>query len=89
MVGKSDKTRQHNTIPVRLDDVEIGVENDEVSPKICMVDSILLNPNSYKNVEEILMEFKKTARIGEDRRWVFLGCDGPPYCWLNESLTTK
>ena len=48
-------------IPVRLDDVEIGVENDEVLPKICMVDSILLNPNSYKNIEDILMELKKTA----------------------------
>ena len=61
VVGKTDKTRRHITIPVRLDDVEIGVENDEVLPKICMVDSILLNPNSYKNIEDILMELKKTA----------------------------
>ena len=40
----------------------------------------LLNPNSYQNIDSILQSFKYILRIGEEREWALLGCDGPPYC---------
>ena len=41
---------------------------------------ILLNPNCYQNIDSILQSFKYILRIGEEREWALLGCDGPPYC---------
>ena len=40
---------------------------------------ILENPNSYVSIKRILAELKK-------RQWVFLGCDGPPYCLANRII---
>ena len=47
MAGKSDKTRQHNTVPVRLD----GMEKNKVLQYICMVDSY-----SIESIESLLAE---------------------------------
>ena len=52
----------------------------ENRPIIKMSEPILLNPNSCKNIHHILKQFKIFAKIGIDREWVFIGCDGPPYC---------
>ena len=41
---------------------------------------ILLNPNSYQNIDNILQSFKSILQIGEEREWALLGCDGSPYC---------
>ena len=60
----------------KIDDAEML----EVRPLIKMAEPVLLNPNSYENVEKILKNVKNVASIGTDRHWVFLGCDGPPYC---------
>ena len=57
----------------------------EVSPKVIMAESFLLNPNSYKNIEAILRDIKDFAIVDEDCEWLFLGCDGPPYC-LSETI---
>ena len=50
-----------------------------------MFEPVLLNPNSYKNIKVILNEIKENSNIGKDREWVFIGCDGPPYC-LSERI---
>ena len=61
----------------QLENLDIGQNKSlEKRPNICMAESILLNPNSYKNVEKILREIKKFT-INDDRKWVFSGCDGP------------
>ena len=41
---------------------------------------ILVNPNSYVNVKEILETSKENLGIGKTREWTYIGCDGPPYC---------
>ena len=46
-----------------------------------MAEPVMLNPNSYTNVENILLNLKESADIGKSREWVFLGCGGPPYCF--------
>lgn len=71
-----------------LKDVDVGAKKCEHKPLIRMVESIMLNPNSYKNIESILMEMKIIAEIGKSRQWVFLGCDGPPYC-LSERIINR
>ena len=63
----------------------ITINNCEVTPKIKMFEPVLLNPNSYKNIKVILNEIKGNNNIGKDREWVFIGCDGPPYC-LSERI---
>ena len=64
-----------------FNEIEIG-ENKvlEKRPIIKMSESILLNPNSYKDIHHVLKQLKIFAKIGTDREWVFKGCDGPPYC---------
>ena len=62
--------------------ISITETNDdlEVRPIIKMAEPILLNPNSYQNMKAIMKELKDKAGVGVDRHWVFVGCDGPPYC---------
>ena len=45
-----------------------------------MVEPILLNPNSYRNIESILKKIRHFVNIDPDWKWVFAGCDRPPYC---------
>ena len=40
---------------------------------------VMVNPNSFINVEYILDQYKKSHGISEAREGVALGCDGPPY----------
>ena len=41
---------------------------------------ILLNPNSYENIDKTLSELKANRKIGDEREWTLLGCGGPPFC---------
>ena len=64
-----------------FDEIDIG-ENKvlENRPIIKMSEPVLLNPNTYENIHHILKQLKIFAKIGIDREWVFIDCDGPPYC---------
>ena len=42
-----------------------------------MGEPVMVNPNSYTNIEIILDELKN--QLINERKWVILGCDGPPY----------
>ena len=42
--------------------------------------SVLLNPNSYKNIVKIISSLKSNLEIGYSRQWTVVGCDGPSYC---------
>ena len=44
-----------------------------------MGEPIMLNPNSYVTVKAVLDSLKEELVQG-GRKWVVLGCDGPPYC---------
>ena len=33
-----------------------------------------------KNMVQLLEHIGQHAGIGTKRKWVFVGCDGPPYC---------
>ena len=73
----------------KIETVEFGQEScKEKRPKVTMAESILKNPNSYDNISHILQEIKEFANIPTDRSWMFLGCDGPPYC-LSERLANE
>ena len=73
------------TFSDQLETLDVGQNKTlEVSPKVVMAESFLLNPNSYKNIEAILGDIKDFAIVDEDHEWR-LGCDGPPYC-LSERI---
>ena len=40
---------------------------------------VMVNPNSFINVEYILDQYKKLHGISETWEWVALGCDRLPY----------
>ena len=48
--------------------------------EITIGEPVLLNPNSYENLEKIIDSLKETLDIGSTRQWSFIGCDGPPCC---------
>ena len=52
----------------------------EYRPIIQFSHPILSNPDSYKNIHQILKQLQIFAIICIVREWVFIGCDGPPYC---------
>ena len=56
---------------------EIRVVNTK---ELKLGEPILLNPNSYSNIEHILDELKVNLGITTVRQWSFVGADGPPYC---------
>ena len=45
-----------------------------------MGEPILVNPNSYSNIEHILQTLRENLEISKTRAWTFVGADGPPYC---------
>ena len=45
-----------------------------------MTNPILLNPNSYKNIESTLKEIRNIVNIDVDQKWVFVGCNVLSYC---------
>ena len=51
-----------------------------------MREPILLNPNSYENIQYILKSLKENLNIGSGRHWTFIGCDGPPYCLASQLI---
>ena len=50
---------------------------------------ILLNPNSYNNLADILDTLKKHLDIGMIREWRYIGCDGPPYFLTSRLIENK
>ena len=60
--------------------IDIGQVSSENKPVIKMFEPVLVNPNSYKNVEIILKEIKEKA-INGDRKWVFVGCFTRTWSW--------
>ena len=58
----------------------LGEQNKTNLKQMQMGEPIVLNPNSYDNLEKILEELKVNTAIGVDREWTFVGADGPPYC---------
>ena len=58
-------------------------------PIIEMSEPIFLNPNNYKNIHHILKQLKIFAKIGINREWVLIGCDGPPYCLASRIIQSS
>lgn len=59
----------------------LHIERNNVNLKTMTVgESILLNPNSYNNIEQILDQLKVNLNVPIERNWAYVGCDGPPYC---------
>ena len=55
------------------------IKNTNLCP-VSVDEPILLNPNSYENLVQILDSLKENLAIGREREWTVVGCDGPPYC---------
>lgn len=60
--------------------INIGEKSESNIKDFKMGEPILVNPNSYINIEQILKELKTNLNIGSEREWTFVGADGPPYC---------
>ena len=67
-----------------FNEIEIG-ENKvlEKSSILKMLEPILLNPNSYKNIHHILKQLKIFAE------WVLIDFDRPPYCLASGILKSS
>ena len=75
-----------NMLPKFLD---IGQAANPNPAKIETAESIMLNPNSLENVEAIITEIKKNAKVRDDRgeekegrSWLFIGADGQPASYM-------
>ena len=51
--------------------------------KHVMGEPVMVNPNSFQRVKQILDEHKTKHDIGKEREWIILGCDGPPFRMAN------
>ena len=60
--------------------INIGETKKSNNCSIQCGEPILLNPNSYENLELIMGELYSNLGIGVSREWSYVGCDGPPYC---------
>ena len=49
---------------------------------------IMVNPNSYDSVKTVLDNLKG-HEIDSERKWVVLGCDGPPYCLASRIIESS
>ena len=61
---------------------EIGEKNAPNHVQISMGEPILVNPNSFKNLEAILDQLHENIMENSEREWLFVGADGPPYCLM-------
>lgn len=59
--------------------LDIGQTKQSNNKQNKMGEPVLLNPNSYENIDRILQSLKENLNIGSERHWTFIGCDGPPY----------
>ena len=53
------------------------------------LDPLSVNPNSYDSVKLVLRKISITAGISRyknDRQWVFVMCDGLPYCLAHKLI---
>ena len=58
--------------------INLGETRSVNKKKMLMGEPIMLNPNSYDNIN-ILKELKEDILVN-GRVWTLIGCDGPPYC---------
>ena len=65
---------------------EIGEINGPNHVQISMGEPILVNPNSFKNLETILDQLHENIIENSEREWLFVGADGPPYCLMRRLL---
>ena len=68
------------------DSVDIGQKLNKNKCEMKVGEPVLANPNSYISIKKVLEELKENHSIGDKRQWVFLGCDGPPYCLANRII---
>ena len=61
-------------------------KNTNLCP-VSVGEPILLNPNSYENLVQILDSLKENLAIGREREWTVVGCDGPPYCLASRVIS--
>ena len=52
---------------------------------VTLNEPIMVNPNSLKNLR-IILDTLKPILIGSERKWVFIGADGPPYTLLRRII---
>lgn len=66
--------------------VDSGNEIENNNKKLFIGETILLNSNSFKNIEKILLKIKSNLTIGTQRKWMLLGCDSSPSYIANQII---
>ena len=66
--------------------IDVGNKIGDNNKKLLIGEPILLIPNSYENIKKVLLELKSNLKIGTEREWTLLGCDGPPFCIANRLI---
>ena len=62
--------------------------NPDTPPSIKMAEPCLLNPNSYKNVQEVMTHIQKLTMSNDNRSWTAISCDGNPYLLMRKLQQT-
>ena len=82
---ESDKSHLHFNFLPKF--VFVGEKENTNRCKITMSEPVLVNPNSYKNLEIVLEKVKNMAIDNCDIEWMFIGADGPPYCIMSRLIS--
>ena len=77
--GKIVKERLTSDQKLLTRHFDFGVTEKKNKTKISMGEPVIVNPNSYESLKKVLGNLKEQI-INGNRKWTFLGCDGPPFC---------
>ena len=95
--GKSKKSRVHEkeiVFNVQAADIEQIIPHYSQRAHTQALDPLSVNPYSYDSVKLVLQKIGLTAGISRyknetntnDRQWVFVMCDGLPYCLAHKLI---
>ena len=70
--------------------IDVGQNCSKNVVEITTGEPIMVNPNSYESVEEVLKDIKNRSVVSSpERKWVQVGADGPPYCLMRRIVKAK
>ena len=75
-------------VPVTAKTNQLGGEVIKNNAVLNVGEPIMVNPNSYVNVK-IVLDHLIAHEINSERKWVILGCDGPPYCMASRIIASN
>ena len=87
-VVQGDRSHHLSSTPVKKlpKYFNVGEKNTINKTTLTMGEPVMVNPNSYQNMETILTTLKSNVIDNNQRKWVFVGADGPPYTLMRRII---